>query len=380
MNINKYKNIVVGAGITGITIAERLASNGEDVLLIDKRDTIGGNCYDYFDENSNYIQLYGPHILHTNHKNVWDYLNKFTVFNNYSHKVFCSIGEKLINIPFNLNSIDLAFDRNNAKIIKDVLINEIGTDNKVPILELNKHNNPLIRSLADYVYNNIFLNYTMKQWGLKPDEMDPAVTARVPVYVSKDDRYFQDKWQGIPENGFTNMFNKMLNNNRIKVQLSTDFKAAVSDYKYDKLFYTGPLDYYFDYKFGKIKYRKISLEFEQKNTMSFQENSVVNYPNDNEFTRITEFNKFLYIRNKNTIIAREYASWDKGFEAYPLQVTENQRLISRYMGEAKAFRNVIFLGRLAECKYYDIDDSVKNVLDLLNFYQPTDTKVKNDKN
>ncbi|MFA5125798.1 MAG: UDP-galactopyranose mutase [archaeon] len=360
------KNIVVGAGVTGITIAERLASKGEEVLIIEKRDTIGGNCYDYFDENKNYIQLYGPHILHTNYKEVWDYLNKFTKFNNYSHKVLCNIRGKLINIPFNLNSTDLAFSKDKAEIIKKVLIQEIGLEKKVPILELRKHNNVLIRELADYVYNNIFLNYTIKQWDLKPDEIDLSVTARVPVFVSKDDRYFQSKWQGIPEKGFTEMLNKMLDNPKIKIILSTDYKKIISNYKYKKLFYTGPLDYFFDYKYGKIKYRKIELKFENNNVYSFQENSVINYPNEFDYTRITEFNKFLFIKNKNTVIAKEFPSWEKGFEAYTLQTEANQRIINKYLEEINKLDNVVFLGRLAECKYYDVDGTIKKVLEVLS--------------
>jgi UDP-galactopyranose mutase len=364
--MKKYRNIIVGAGITGITIAERLAASGEEALIIEKRDTIGGNCHDYFDEEGNYIQLFGPHIFHTDHGDVWHYLNNFSRFNEYSHRVLCSINNRLINIPFNMNSVELAFDKDKAAIINGILLKELGPGKKVPILELKDHREPLVRELADYVYKNIFLNYTVKQWDLKPDEMDPSVTARVPVYISRDDRYFQSKWQGIPEKGFTEMFNNMLKNPAIEKLLATDYKTAIQNIGFEKMYYTGPLDYYFDYKYGRIKYRKIRLEFEKKEMSSYQENSVINYPNDNDFTRITEFNKFLFIKNRNTVTAKEYASWDNGFEAYPVQTPENLEIVGKYVNEVGKLDNVKFIGRLAECKYYDIDTGIKNVLDKFN--------------
>jgi UDP-galactopyranose mutase len=358
------KNIVVGAGITGLTIAERLASKGEEVLIIEKRDHIGGNCYDFLDENGNYVQQYGPHIFHTKLKEVWDYLSQFTEWNDYSHKVVGWINGKLINIPFNLNSIDATFDKEEAEEIKKVLIEEFGKETKIPILDLRKHSNPLIKKLADYVYENVFLNYTMKQWDLKPEEIDPSVTARVPVFISRDNRYFQDPYKGLPKNGFTAMMKKMIENPLIKVKLGEKFKEG--KYDYDRLFYTGPLDEFFDFKFGKIKYRRVDLRFEKHDKSSYQSNSVVNYPNTEDFTRITEFNKFLFIENSSTMIAKEYPSWTDGFQAYPVQTEENKRVISKYLQEGNKLDNVVFAGRLAECKYYNMDQAVKRALEVGN--------------
>lgn len=360
----KINYLIVGAGITGITIAERLSSRGKKVVLNDVRNTIGGNCHDYFDENENYIQKYGPHIFHTNEIRVWKYLSKFTKFNNYEHHVFVSIAGKKINIPFNLNSIDLAFSKKQSEEIKSILLNEFKLDEKIPILKLKENNNPLIKKLSDYIYKNVFLNYTLKQWGLKPNEIDPSVTARVPVYISKDNRYFQDKYQGIPVNGFSAMFRKMIKNKNIKIILGKDYKKIIKRQDFKKIYYTGPLDYFFNYKYGKILYRRISLKFQKYDKESFQMNSVINYPNNYKFTRKTEFNKFLFLKNNSTTVAKEYASWDKGFLAYPVQNDKNFNIIDKYIKETKKFKNVIFIGRLAECKYYNIDQAVKRVLEV----------------
>lgn len=356
----KYDYLIVGAGFSGAVLAERLSSVGKKVLVVEKRNHIGGNCYDFFNKSGNYIQKYGPHIFHTNDEEVWDYLSQFTKWNNYTHKVLVKIKDKLINIPFNLNSIDLAFTKKEAEQMKSVLIKEIGLEEKVPILELNESKNPLVKKLADFVYNYVFLGYTIKQWGLKPDEIDPSVTARVPVFISKDNRYFQDKFQGIPAGGFTKMFKKMLRNKNIKLILNKDFKNLNVGYK--KLFYTGPLDYFFNYKFGPILYRRINLKFEEYSKESFQDNSVINYPNNYKFTRKTEFNKFLFIKNESTVVAKEYASWNRGFLAYPVQSEKNQKIVDKYMNEAKNLKNVVLIGRLAECKYYNMDQAVKEAL------------------
>jgi len=364
--MKRYKNIIIGAGITGLTLAERLASKGEKVLIMEKRNHIGGNCFDFFDKEGNYIQKYGPHIFHTKYKEVWDYLSKFTEWNNYEHKVIGKVKNKLVPIPFNFESIDILFNKEKAEHLKKILEKEYGLNKKVPILELKKNKNIEIKKLAEFAYENIFLNYTMKQWDLKPEEIDPSVTARVPVMVGYDNRYFQDKYQGIPSEGFTKIFQKMILNPLIEIRLGWDYKKIISNYKYDKLFYTGPLDYYFDYKFGKIKYRKISSKYKRINKTSYQSNSVINYPaKEEKFTRITEFNKFLNIKNHSTIIMKEYPSWKKGFQAYPLKTEKNQKIIDNYLNKTKKLIDVVFIGRLAECKYYNIDEVIKEVFKII---------------
>jgi UDP-galactopyranose mutase len=364
--MNNNLNLIIGAGITGITLAERLASKGRRVLIIEKREKIGGNCCDYFDYQKNYIQKYGPHIFHTNYEVVWNYLSEFTQWHDYEHEVLGRVCNKLVPIPFNFNSIDLLFEEKEAKEIKEIIALEYGKNKKIPILDLKKNKNSKIKELADFVYENVFLYYTIKQWDLKPEEIDPSVTARVPIFSGYDNRYFYDKYQGIPQEGFSKMFEKMLKNKNIELKLSTDYRDIVNDINYDKLFYTGPLDLFFDHRFGKIKYRKIDLKITKKQITSFQKASVVNYPTkEDKFTRITEFNKFLNIKNKTTNIGKEFPSWEKGFQAYPFQTKENQKVIDRYLLETKKYNRIFFLGRLAECKYYNMDEAIKNALELI---------------
>lgn len=359
-----YDNIIVGSGITGLTIARTLAEKGESVLLIERRSHIGGNCYDYFNKNKNYIQKFGAHIFHTNSNDVWQFISRFTRWYNYQHTVVAKINDNFIPVPFNLNSIEKSFNLQLSNKLKDKLIKKYGMESKISILELKKNNDKDILFLAEYIYQNIFLNYTIKQWGYKPEEIDSSVTARVPVFISLDNRYFQDKFQGIPINGFSEMFRFMINHKNISLRLGIDFKSIIKDIKYNKMYYTGRLDEYFNFKYGKISYRKIFLDFETHNITSFQNNSVINYPNDNEFTRITEFNKLLNISNKDTIIAKEFPSEDKGFIAYPLLNNDNKKIIRRYTDEANELNDIIFVGRLAECKYYNMDQVVKRGLEI----------------
>lgn len=362
-----YNNLIIGAGITGITLAERLASRGESILVIEKRKHIGGNCYDYFNEDENYVQEYGPHIFHTNHQEVWEYLSGFTEWHNYQHQVLGKVQNQLIPIPFNFNSIDQLYKEEEAKELKNIIIDQYGKNQKIPILELKNNSHPKLKELADFVYENIFLHYTLKQWDLKPEEIDPSVTARVPVFSGYDNRYFQDTHQGIPKEGFSKMFEKMLDNSNIELKLDIDYKDIIKNVKYEKLFYTGPLDYFFSYKYGKIKYRRINLKKEKYTISSFQEAGVINYPTKKDkFTRITEFNKFLSIENDTTVTAKEYPSWQKGFQAYPVQTKENQEIIERYLSESDKLKKTFFVGRLAECKYYNMDETVKRVLELIN--------------
>jgi UDP-galactopyranose mutase len=363
----KYRNIIIGAGITGLTLAERISSKGEKVLIVEKRDHIGGNCYDEFDDAGNYIQKYGPHIFHTKNKEVWDYLSNFTEWHEYEHEVLAKVKNQLIPIPFNFNSIDKLFSPSKSNSLKEKLKNLYGENQKIPILKLKKISDKDLKELADFIYTNIFLYYNLKQWDLRPEQMDSAVTARVPIFTGYNDKYFPNEHQGIPEGGFSKIFQKMINKKNIDLLLNVDYKKIIGKYNYEKLYYTGPLDYFFDYKFGEIQYRKISLNLEKHKTNSYQPNSVINYPTKEEkFTRITEFNKFLKIKNDSTIIAKEYPSWEKGFSAYPVQTEKNFKVINKYLKEAKKQKNTFFIGRLAECKYYNMDEVIKKAINLIN--------------
>ena len=364
--MKEHKILIIGSGITGITLAERFVSKGNKVLIIEKRNHIGGNCYDFKDENGIIVHKYGPHIFHTDYKEVWDYLSQFTDWIYYQHKVLGFIDGKFVPIPFNLNSLYELMPLKLAEKLEEKLINNFGYNKKIPILELRKTEDKDLKSLADFIYEKVFLHYTEKQWGIKPEEIDPLVTARVPVVISRDDRYFQDKYQGIPKDGYTKMFKRMLKNKNIEIQLNTDFKEIKDKIKYDLLIYTGPIDEFFDYKYGKLDYRCLKIGFQTLDMENYQPAAVVNYPNKKyPFTRITEFKKFMIVKSKKTTIGIEYPG-NNGFKAWPLLDKRNKEIFKKYWQEAERLKkeNIYFVGRLAEYKYYDMDDAVKNSLDL----------------
>jgi len=361
----KNKILIIGAGITGIILAERFASKENKVLVIEKRNHIGGNCYDFKNKAGILVHKYGPHIFHTNYKEVWDYLSKFTKWISYEHKVLGFINETHIPIPFNLNTLYQLFPEQTEDLEKK-LINYFGQNNKIPILELKKTKNKDLKFLADFIYQKIYLGYSQKQWGLKPEAIDSSVTARVPVVISRDDRYFQDKYQGIPQNGYTKMFKKILKNKNIEIKLNTDFKNIKNKINYDLIFYTGPTDEYFNYKYGKLDYRCLQMKFKTLNKKSYQPVAVVNYPDLKYlFTRITEFKKLTHQIHKKTTIGIEYPG-KKGFMAWPILNEENKKKFKKYQEEIKKIRknNIYFVGRLAEYKYYNMDEAVKNSLNL----------------
>jgi len=360
-----FNYVIIGAGLSGSVIAERIANVlNKKVLVIEKRDHIGGNCYDYEDKNGILIHKYGPHIFHTNYKEVWDYISQFTDLIYYQHKVLGFIEGKFVPIPFNLNTLYQLLSNKLAERIEGKLINKFGYNKKVPILELKKMGDKDLRFIANLIYEKIFLNYTKKQWGLKPEEIDSLVTARVPVVISRDNRYFQDRYQGLPKNGYTKMFKKMLQNNNTEIKLNTDFKSIRNKLKYEKIFYTGPIDEYFDYKFGKLDYRCVNIDFHTLDIESYQPTAVVNYPNDYDYTRITEFKKFTKNRCKQTTIGIEYPG-NYGFIAWPVLNERSKKIFQKYWKEVEKLKkeNIYFVGRLAEYKYYDMDDSVKKVLE-----------------
>jgi UDP-galactopyranose mutase len=363
-----YKISIVGAGITGITLAEKFASLGNKAWLIEKRNHIGGNCYDFENKDGILIHKYGPHIFHTSYQDVWNYFSKFTNWINYKHKVLGFIDEKFAPIPFNLNTLYKLLSQKKAKILEKKLLDKFGYNKKISILDLKKIKDKDLKFLAYFVYEKIFLYYTEKQWSLKPEEINPEVTGRVPIITSQDNRYFQDKYQGIPKKGYTKMFEKMLNNKNIKILLKTDFKKIKEKIGYDLLFYTGPIDEFFDYKFGKLSYRCLKINFQTLNQENFQPSAVVNYPSlDYPFTRITEFKKLTQQKHKKTIIGKEFPG-NKGFSSWPVLNKKNIKIFNKYwqLAENLKKKNIYFVGRLAEYKYYDMDDAVKNALSLFD--------------
>jgi len=356
-------NLVVGAGISGAVIANLIASErDENVLVIDKRAHIAGNCYDSRDGNGIMIHEYGSHIFHTNDEGVWNFVKKFADLNTYMHKVVAVVDGIETTIPFNFNSIHDVFPVLLAVRIEEKLLSRFKYNTKIPIMEFMNQDDADLKFLAEYIYEKVFLHYTEKQWGLSPKEIDGAVTARVPVYISKDNRYFQDKYQGIPIGGYTKMIEKMLDHPRIKVDLNKKFEDVKDIKKYSRIFYTGPIDELMGYKHGQLPYRSVNFKMETHDVEYYQSNAVVNYPNNYDFTRIHEYKYYLKDRSSKTVIAKEYSEpfeLGRNDRYYPIPGAENEKLYKKYLKAAKEkFDNMLFLGRLGDYKYYDIDKAV----------------------
>ena len=368
MSADKDINLVVGAGFSGATLANLLANAGEKVLVIDKKDHIAGNCYDYRDENGIMIHKYGSHIFHTNSEKVWNFLKQFTDLNTYMHKVVGYLDGIETHIPFNFNTLYDVFPHSFAKRLEEKLLDVFEINTKVPILEFQKQDDDDLKFLANYVYEKIFLHYTTKQWGVSPQDVDGAVTARVPVYLSKDNRYFQDKYQGIPLEGYTKVIKKMLDHPNIKVELKTNFHDLVNvDLRFKRIFYTGPIDEYYNYKFGQLPYRSVNFKFETHNKEYYQSNACVNYPCNYDFTRIHEYKYYLDDKSDKTVIAKEYSEFfelGKNERYYPIPKEENDALYRKYLEESKKDANVHFFGRLGDYKYYNMDGAIERAIEL----------------
>lgn len=374
---DKITNIVVGAGFSGATIANLIANNlNEKVIVIDQKNHIAGNCYDYRDQNGIMIHKYGSHIFHTNNKKVWEYLKQFTDFNTYMHEVVGVIDGIEAHIPFNFNTLYQVFPATMAKNIEKKLLSKFEYNTKIPILEFQKQNDDDLKYLANYVYEKIFLNYTTKQWGKAPQEIDGAVTARVPVFLSKDNRYFQDKYQGIPLNGYTKIVEKMLSHPNIKIILNKNFKnfkdKNINLLKNARIFYTGSIDEYFNYKFGQLPYRSVNFKFEEHNMEFYQSHACINYPNNYDFTRVHEYKHYLSDKSSKTVIAKEYSEafiLGKNERYYPINSEENKKLYDKYLIEAQKENNVHFLGRLGDYKYYNMDITIARAMELFEEIQ-----------
>ena len=359
--------VVIGAGFSGSVLADRLAGSGRKVIIIEKRDHVGGNCYDYLDENGILIHKYGPHIFHTNNDKVWEYLLQFTEWFPYTHRVMAKINNKYIPIPVNLNTIYDLFTEERAKLLEQKLKEYIGLGQKIPILELLNSGDNDIKDMADIVYKMIYLNYSVKQWGTSPDKLDPKVTGRVPVWTDRDNRYFKDKHQGIPKDGYTAIFKRMLDHPNIEIILNNDFKDVIGEIEHETLIYTGPIDYYFNYKYGELPYRSLRFEIESLDMEQFQDVAVVNYPGEEPFIRITEFKHFTGLKCARTVILREYPEEyvpKINIPFYPVLQNENLARYQKYQTEARKLKNVVFVGRLAEYKYYNMDESVERALNV----------------
>ena len=361
-----YKYVVVGAGITGLTLASRIATElNEKVLVIEKRRHIGGNCYDYYDEDGVLIHKYGPHIFHTASKKAYDFLGKFTKWNDYQHRVLTYVDGNLLPMPICARTINMLYNLNLSTQEVEGFLNEVADTER----EIKSSEDVVISKAGEYIYEKFFKHYTKKQWDMYPSELDPSVISRVPVRYNTDERYFTDQYQGTPSAGYTHMFNNMVDNDNIKLLLNTDYKEVIGDIEFDKLIYTGPIDYFYDYELGKLKYRSVDIVFETKDTSDYQPAGVVNYPNDYDFTRITEFKKLTGQKHEKSVICKEYPTWE-GEPYYPVPIAEQNALYSEYKKKTESEKNVLFAGRLAQYKYYNMDTALISALELF------DTKIK----
>lgn len=352
-----YDYLIVGAGFAGSVLAERLASAGKTVLLLDKRNHIGGNAYDHYDDAGVLVHKYGPHIFHTNNKEVFNYLSRFTQWRNYQHRVLASVDGQLLPIPINLNTVNQLYGMNlDSSGLK--LFLEAVAEHKSPI---TTSEDVVVNAVGKELYEKFFRGYTRKQWDLDPSELNASVTARVPTRTNKDDRYFTDTYQAMPANGYTRMFEQMLDHPNIHLMLNTDYRSIVNEISYKQMVFTGPVDQYFDYRFGKLPYRSIEFKFETHEAERFQQTGTVNFPNDYAFTRITEFKHLTGQQHHKTSIVYEFPKAE-GDPYYPIPKPDNANLYRRYEKLARETRNVFFVGRLATYKYYNMDQVVAQAL------------------
>jgi UDP-galactopyranose mutase len=356
----RYDFLIVGAGFTGCTLAERLASQlNRKVLLVEQRNHIGGNAYDYYNEDGILVQKYGPHIFHTNSEKVWGYLSQFTKWNNYVHRVLASVNGREVYLPINIDTMEKLFDER----FEPEKLKEYFEKRRVKVGKIKNSRDVIISQIGQELYELFFKNYTKKQWGVYPEELAPEVTSRLEVRFNRDTRYFTDNYQGVPRYGYTKMFEKMLDNKNLHLLLNTDYKDVVKSIKFKKLVYTGPIDYYFEYRYGRLPYRSLDFKFEVLETERYQNAGVVNYPNDHDYTRITEFKHFYLQRHPKTAICYEYPK-SEGIPYYPTPKPENEELYLKYKKEAEKLENTYFVGRLAQYKYLNMDQVVEKALEV----------------
>jgi UDP-galactopyranose mutase len=355
-----YDYLIVGAGFAGSVLAERLANvSGKKVLLIDKRSHIAGNAYDYMNAEGVLVHKYGPHIFHTNSTDVFEYLSHFTEWHVYEHRVSVSVRGKLVPFPINLKTINQLYELN------------LTSDEMVTFLEARAEAIDSIKTSEDIIlskvgrelYELFFRGYTRKQWGLDPSQLDATVAGRIPVRTNDDDRYFTDKFQVMPAHGYTRMFERMLVNPLIELRLNTDFRNLPSDVSYRNIIYTGPIDSYFKHQFGKLPYRSLEFEFLTIAKQFYQSTGTINFPNDYEYTRVTEFKHLTGQQHAQTTLCYEFPRAE-GDPYYPIPRPENAALYAKYKELAEATPNVFFVGRLGTYKYYNMDQVVAQALAL----------------
>ncbi|HYW06816.1 MAG TPA: UDP-galactopyranose mutase [Longimicrobium sp.] len=352
-----FDYMVVGAGFAGSVLAERLASVGKRVLVVDRRNHIAGNAFDHYNDDGILVHKYGPHIFHTNSREVWEYLSRFTEWRPYEHRVRASVDGQLVPMPINLNTINQLYGLALSSFDVEKFFQSVAE----PVERVRTSEDVVVSKVGRELYEKFFRNYTRKQWGMDPSELDASVTARVPTRTNRDDRYFTDTYQAMPLHGYTRMFERMLDHPNIKVMLNTDYREIVGMIPYAEMVYTGPVDEFFDCRYGKLPYRSLEFKHETVNAPVHQTAPVVNYPNEHSYTRITEFKYLTGQEHPKTAIVYEFPT-DGGDPYYPVPRPENAEMYSRYRALAEDTEGVYFVGRLATYKYYNMDQVVAQAL------------------
>lgn len=353
-----FDYLIVGAGFAGSVLAERLATQlKKSVLLIDRRSHIGGNAYDCYDDEGILIHKYGPHIFHTNSFDVFEYLSHFTEWRPYQHKVLASVDGQLVALPINLDTINALYGTHMTSFQLKEFFESVAEPRKT----IRTSEDVIVSKVGRELYEKFFRNYTRKQWGLDPSELDASVTARVPVRTNRDVRYFTDRYQAMPLYGFTRLFENMLAHPNIKIMLNTDYREVRQWIPHREVIYTGPIDEFFDYRYGKLPYRSLEFEFKTFHLPVYQPGAVVNYPNEYAYTRITEFKYLTGQEHPYTTVVYEYPRAE-GDPYYPVPRPENAELYKRYKKLAEEMKRVHFVGRLATYKYYNMDQVIAQAL------------------
>jgi UDP-galactopyranose mutase len=362
----KVDLVVVGAGFSGAVIAERAARLlSWKVLVVEQRGHVAGNAHDDLDQHGVMIHSYGPHIFHTNSEKVWSYLSAFTEWRPYVHRVCARIDDQLVPLPINLTSLTQLFPQERARSVTAALLGEYGFGSSVPVLRLMKSRNPVLRHAAAELRDRVYAAYTMKQWELRPEELDPSVTGRVPIRVDYDDRYFTDRFQGMPRDGYTSLVQQILAHPNIEVVLGTDFHEIACNLRYRRLVYTGPIDRFFDYRHGALPYRSLRFDLRHHAVDRVQETGVVTYPDDRPYTRSCEFKILTGRESRGTTVSYEYPQPHVPGETtpyYPIPMPETRARYQRYAEDARGVDNVLFCGRLGSYQYLNMDQAVAQAL------------------
>ncbi|MDB9513681.1 UDP-galactopyranose mutase [Kamptonema animale CS-326] len=357
-----FDYLIVGAGFAGSVIAERLATQaGKKVLIIDTRNHIGGNAYDHYDDHGILVHKYGPHIFHTNSRDVFEYLSLFTEWRPYEHRVLASVDGQNLPIPINLDTVNRLYGLN----LTSFEVADFFAKVAEPKEYIRTSEDVVVSKIGRELYEKFFRNYSRKQWGIDPSELDKSVIARVPTRTNRDDRYFTDSYQAMPLHGYTRMFEKMLAHPNIKVMLNTDYREIENIIPYSQMIYTGPVDSYFNYCYGKLPYRSLEFKHVTINTPVFQPAPVVNFPNEHLYTRCTEFKYLTGQEHLKTSIVYEYPRAE-GDPYYPVPRPENAEIYKKYKALADSTPGVNFVGRLATYKYYNMDQVVAQALTTYN--------------